>query len=159
MSAQNVFPRQDHDHDRCVAVALHRAERLCAERGVRLTELRRQVLLAVWESHAPIGAYDILDRLAALGRRAAPITVYRALDFLISQGLVHRLASRNAFIGCGNPESPHSGQFLICTDCGTVAEIEERAIRHAIVAGASRAGFDVGEPVVEVAGLCPDCRR
>ncbi|MCC7274649.1 MAG: transcriptional repressor [Alphaproteobacteria bacterium] len=152
------FPAPSHDHARCVATALATAETLCGERGARLTGLRRQVLELVWESHGPIGAYDLLDRLRALRSGAAPPTVYRALEVLMEQGLVHRINRLNAFIGCAHPDAPHEGQFLICTRCGTTAELDEPAIAHAIEQRARALGFAVEHRTVEVTGLCPSCR-
>lgn len=151
------FPGARHDHARCVAHAFERAEKVCTERGVRLTVLRRAVLKIVWESHSPIGAYDILDRLREAGRRAAPVTVYRALDFLIANRLVHRLASQNAYLGCDQPEESHGAQFLICRVCGAAGEIHDGAIADAIAKSAAESGFRVEAPVVEVTGLCPRC--
>ncbi|MGE0715937.1 MAG: Fur family transcriptional regulator [Alphaproteobacteria bacterium] len=153
-----AFPAPSHDHHRCVADALARAEALCAERGARLTGLRRQVLELVWESHGPIGAYDLLDRLRTLRGGAAPPTVYRALDFLMEQGLVHRIARLNAFIGCIHPGADHQGQFLICSRCGTAAELDEPEIARAVVRRAEAMGFAVEHQTVEVTGLCPRCR-
>ncbi len=152
-----AFPQPGHDHGSCVADALLKAEEVCARRGARLTALRKKVLERVWDSHAPIGAYDILDRMERKGRAPAPITVYRALDFLMKQGLVHRLASLNAYVGCGATGTPHDAQFLICDGCGVMAELNERPIGRAISQGASRVGFTVNASVVEVRGLCPDC--
>ena len=103
-----------------------RADALCARQGVRLTELRRRVLELVWQSHKPLGAYDILAVLSETDGRRAPPTVYRALDFLQENGLVHRIASLNAFVGCNNPEHSHQGQFLICRTCHTAIELEQR---------------------------------
>ena len=80
-----------HNHDHCIVDALQRAEALCEQRNVRLTPIRRRVLELVWHSHAPIGAYAILDQLKTTDRSAAPPTVHRALDFLLEHGLVHRL--------------------------------------------------------------------
>ena len=96
------FPTPDHDHARCSADVLSHAETLCRQRKQRLTPMRRQVLNALAASHRPIGAYEIMERVAADGTRPAPITVYRALDFLIEQGLVHRIESRNAFLACAH---------------------------------------------------------
>lgn len=164
-----VFPKPTHDHGRCVDDAMAEAERACREGGARLTPQRRQVLAIVLESHQPIGAYDVLARMNAAGGRTAPITVYRALDFLMTQGLVHRLASRNAFIACSLPDRHETGggggqnaqgdgaQFLICGDCGTVAEMTDRRIETAIRERARTAGFIVSAPVVEVEGTCPNC--
>src|SRR5438105_11892694 len=97
-----VFPAPDHDHRRCSADVMAHAEALCVARDQRLTATRRRVLEALTASHQPLGAYEIIDRLAASGPRPAPPTVYRALDFLVANGLVHRIESRNAFIACVN---------------------------------------------------------
>lgn len=153
---QGEFPATDHDHAVCVAEALRRAETICASRGSRLTRQRRAVLEIVWESHSPIGAYGVLERMSA---GTAPTSVYRALEFLMRQGFVHRLASINAYAGCGWPGAPHSAQFLICSACGTVAELHDDKIESAIAAAAREARFEVDAPIVEIQGLCPRCRK
>ena len=99
------------------------AEALCVERGQRLTPIRRKVLDVLLGSHKPLGAYEIIDRLAPKGPRPAPITAYRALDFLRENGLVHRIESRNAFIACvHNHAAGDLVVFLICERCGAVGE-------------------------------------
>ena len=148
-----------HDHASCVADALALAEDICRSQGARLTPIRRRVLELVWESHRPAGAYEILDRLNESGRRMAPIAVYRALDFLMEHGLVHRLASRNAFIGCTHPVRAHAAQFLICERCETVTELEDGEIARAVSDGATRAGFSLSGHVNEAQGICEACRR
>jgi len=136
-----------HDHDHCVSSALAEADSLCLRQGVRLTALRRRVLELVWQSHRPLGAYDILATLSEQdGRRAAPPTVYRALDFLLENGLVHRIASLNAFIGCSHPEHPHQGQFLICRNCHTAIELEQASIAEAIESAARTVDFGGRDP-------------
>jgi Fur family zinc uptake transcriptional regulator len=152
------FKNERHDHRRCVASALDRASRLCAGKGSRLTALRRQVLALVWQSHRPVGAYDILTRLARRRGTMAPPTVYRALEFLQAQGLVHRIESLNAFIGCERPDAPHCGQFLICRACGRAAEMADGRIDAAMRRGSAEAGFALERPTVEALGLCPDCQ-
>ncbi len=148
-----------HDHSHCVHDALALADRLCAESGARLTPLRRRVLELVWSSHQPLGAYDLLDRLTAEGHKPAPPTVYRALDFLLEQRLVHRIASRNAFIGCTHPEGAHAGYFLICADCGNAEEIiETEALGRAIETAAGQAGFCIQSQMLELTGLCQHCQ-
>lgn len=148
-----------HDHSHCVSSALAEAQSLCAQRGVRLTALRLRVLELVWHNHKPLGAYDILAVLSETdGRRAAPPTVYRALDFLQENGLVHRLASLNAFVGCSHPEHPHQGQFLICRTCHTSIELEQSSISAAITSSAAHVGFSVESQTVEVLGLCANCQ-
>ncbi len=155
---QGAFPQRDHDHVRCVADAMSDAARLCRERGVRLTPLRTRVLEIVWQNHKPLGAYDILAVLAAEGRCAAPPTVYRALEFLLEQGLAHRLSSLNAFVGCSRPGHAGSGQFLICRSCGNTAELNDSGVERAISRSAASQGFAVHRHSVEISGVCPDCR-
>jgi Fur family zinc uptake transcriptional regulator len=111
----------------------------------------------VWTEHRPVRAYDLLDRLRETRGRAAPPTIYRALDFLRDQGLVHRIESLNAYIGCGSPLSQHSGQFLICRECSAVAELDDPAIEKLIKKRANDAGFQVVGQTIEITGLCPQC--
>ena len=152
-------PHQPHDHSACVSGALASAEQLGDRAGVRFTALRKRVLELVWDSHKPLGAYDILETLGREdGRRAAPPTVYRALDFLLEQGLVHRIASLNAFIGCSSPDHQHQGQFLICRACHVAIELDSHEIVQAIAADARELGFQVENETVEITGLCAQCQ-
>ncbi len=153
-----AFLDAGHDHRGCVERALEMAAAVCRSQGSRLTALRRRVLEVVWSGHRPLGAYDILDVLRRERRGAAPPTVYRTLDFLVQHGLVHRIESRNSFVGCRAPGRPHGGQFLICRSCGSAAEIDDRRIDDAIAESAAEAGFAVGRPTIEIEGLCPHCR-
>jgi Fur family zinc uptake transcriptional regulator len=136
---------------------------------VQLTPLRRDVLRLVLEAEAPIGAYALLDQLKGSRAKAAPPTVYRALDFLLEQGLIHRLERLNAFMGCAEAleghahdhdhdhalEHPH--QFLICRGCGITREISDHAVAEAIAAAAARGGFSGARATVEIEGLCAQC--
>ena len=149
---------QRHDHGTCVKDALALADALCAQRGVRLTAQRARVLELVWSSHKPRGAYAILEDLSADGKRVAPLTVYRALDFLLEQGLIHRIESQNAFVGCPDPGTAHMGQFLVCSCCGNATELTDRRIAAAIADSAAAQGFTVQRQTVEVTGICPACR-
>jgi Fur family zinc uptake transcriptional regulator len=151
------FGKTRHDHRDCLAAAVRTAERLCDLRGARLTELRRRVLELIWRSHEPVGAYAILDALREEGRTAAPPTVYRALEFLTEQGLVHRIESRNAYVGCADPEHGHSSQFLICGRCGAASELHDGRIQGVIGDCAHEVGFRIQHLVVEAIGLCPSC--
>jgi Fur family zinc uptake transcriptional regulator len=130
----------------------------CQARGLRFTALRRAVYEIVATAGAPLGAYDILGRLAEGGRRAAPITVYRALDFLVANGFVHRIASRNAFVICDHVAEPHAAQFLICEDCGRVEELHDSGLFRAVEKSAGSHGYAVEQPLIEIPGRCPDCR-
>lgn len=156
--AQDIFPAPDHDHHRCAEDAIAHAETLCSERGERLTAMRRQVLEALLASHKPLGAYDIIDR-AASGSRPAPVTIYRALDFLIEQGLVHRIESRNAFIACVNKHSVDDlVVFLICERCGAVGEAASATVAQTVKSASRAAGFTPKSPVIEIGGICAHCR-
>ncbi len=157
-NAAASFSGAGHNHQGCVDYALRAAERVCAERGLRLTKLRRRVLNLVWASHAPAGAYHILQRLRTERARAAPPTVYRALDFLLANGLIHRIESRNAYVGCVHPDGAHGGQFLICSDCGAAAEVHDPRLDAAIASRAEELGFSVRRKTVEVQGLCRPCQ-
>jgi Fur family zinc uptake transcriptional regulator len=157
---QPIFPSPDHDHNRCTADALAHAEALCAARSQRLTPLRRHVLEVLLESHKPLGAYEIMDRAATGGERPAPITIYRALDFLRENGLVHRIESRNAFVACvNNHQSGDLVVFLICERCGAVGEAPSAAVAGELKTASRAAGFTPKAPVIEIGGICFHCRR
>ena len=148
-----------HNHQNCIDAAINTADKICRAKAVRLTPLRQQVLALVWQSHKPLGAYTLIDMLAAAStRRVAPPTVYRALEFLLEHRLIHRINSLNAFIGCPDPESQHHNYFLICTDCGIATECSDQHLGPAIDTTAAAAGFAVSSQAVEIVGLCPACR-
>lgn len=155
-----AVPEHRHDHQHCIDEAVGHARQLCAERGVRLTAIREQVLTLVWANHQPVGAYRLLEALAEQSeRRSTPPTIYRALDFLLEQGLIHRIASLNAFVGCTDPGHQHSGHFLICKHCNTAIELDAANIDHAISQSAQQRGFAVDSQCVEVVGSCQHCRE
>jgi Fur family transcriptional regulator, zinc uptake regulator len=135
----------------------------CERRGVRLTGLRRQVLGLVLESDRPAGAYDLLDRLKPRHKGAAPQTIYRALDFLLEQGLIHKVERLAAFVGCVHAaahdehEHGHAVQFLICQRCGVVQELSDPAIGRAMAEAARNAGFTLLGSTVEADGVCAAC--
>ena len=150
---------RDHDHAHCVKNALNTAREVCSRNGARFTRLREQVFTLIWSSHRPIGAYTILELLLENdpgARRPAPPTVYRALDFLLEQGLVHRINSLNAYIGCSHPGMTHHSQFLICKDCATTVEMYSQ-VSASLTEQAAAAEFQVERVLVEVTGLCPNC--
>ncbi len=152
-------PVADHDHAACVRTAIDRAGALCLRNGARLTPLRREVLEIVWRGHRPVGAYEVLAALGRSRQRAAPPTVYRALDFLMEQGLVHRIESLNAFIGCDRPGHEHRGMFLLCEGCGQATEIEDPGLLAQLSARAAAAGFAPRRVTIEVGGHCAACRQ
>ncbi|MBV8455333.1 MAG: transcriptional repressor [Acetobacteraceae bacterium] len=136
---------------------LDRAAETCAARGAQLTALRREVLRLVLEADGPVTAYQLLDRLRQVRAGAVPPTVYRALDFLLAQGLIHRIERLNAFVACPESDHQHAAQFLICRRCGTVVELDDTIVARALDAAARRQGFHPAHAVVEIEGLCAAC--
>jgi Fur family transcriptional regulator, zinc uptake regulator len=156
--ASQAFPAPEHDHGLCLEEAMERARQAFEDKGLKLTPLRRSVLQEIAASHKAIGAYEVLDRLAARGERLAPISVYRAIEALVGVGLVHRFESRNAFFAC------HAGHgkrqlVLACESCGRVAEVDADDVFSAIDKSAASAGFAAKGAVMEVRGLCASCAR
>lgn len=148
-----------HDHAHCTAELLSRAERTCERRGSRLTDQRRDVLNCVAQSHSAVGAYDIIERMAELGPRPAPITVYRALDFLEAHGLVHKIESLNAFIACTHQHDGRPAAMLVCETCGLVAELDATEALSSLEAAALTEGFKLRRSVVELTGTCAACAK
>ena len=155
----NQFEQFDnHNHAACIETALGQAEQICRDKGIRLTPLRRGVLRLVWENHRPVGAYQLLEQLRLDGQ-AKPPTVYRALDFLQQAGLVHRLATLNAYIGCACPGGTQHGPFLICNRCQSLVELTATSVNAAIDRCTEAVGFQISAQVVEIHGLCPGCQE
>lgn len=158
--------RHDADGGTCAARqkeraarALAQAEAICRAHAVRLTPIRRKVLEALYATHKPLGAYDLAEALDPGGRRIAPVTVYRALDFLIEQGLAHRLASQNAYIPTVRGDSSHEATaFLICEDCGGVDEATSSALAETLADLLKAEGFGARAKMLEITGRCAHCQ-
>jgi Fur family zinc uptake transcriptional regulator len=151
------FPDSSHNHARCTADLLSRAERTCARRGSRLTAQRREVLNCVAESHNAVGAYEIIERMAVHGPRPAPITVYRALDFLLAHGLVHKIESRNAYAACSHAHEDEPAALLVCESCGLVTEVDAPELFAKLAHSARASGFVPQRCIVEMTGRCGAC--
>lgn len=151
----------DHDHPERPdgEAALTAALTLCRREGIALTPSRRRILEILARERRPLGAYDLIDRVADLtGKRPAPISIYRALDFLLENSLVHRLASRNAYLACGHGHARETPiAFLICDVCGEVVEANSGALRGSIAELTAEAHFSPRAQVMEVTGLCRAC--
>jgi Fur family zinc uptake transcriptional regulator len=155
-----AFPASDHDHGRCTADGLGHAEQVLKARAQKFTPIRRQVLQALLSSHRALGAYEVIDALAKSMPRPAPITVYRALDFLMANGLVHRIESRNAYLACAHDhDAAAMVAFLICERCGSVAEIPAVPVAQSLNSTARAAGFVPKLSVVEITGTCVHCQN
>lgn len=137
---------------------LAHAESVCREQGVSFTPIRREVFTLLSRHHRPVGAYELLEELKAQRPKAAPVTVYRALDFLLNIGLAHRVNALNAFTACRGSDLAHSGLMLICSKCSNVIEVEDRRVENTIQRSAAQAEFAAGDDLVEVVGTCSECR-
>jgi len=147
------------DHHFCMNNALDAAENICAQNGSRLTATRRRVLAMIWENHQPVKAYDLLEKMNGDKNLAtAPPTIYRALDFLMEEGLVHRIDSMNAYIGCMHPEQHHDCYFMICQDCGTAEECCNADLARAIATATKAKQFSPHSTTLEILGICQHCR-
>ena len=156
-----VLDHAHHVHRRCAADALDHAEAISRREGLRFTPQRREVLEALLASHVPASAYDVIERIASHGRRPAPISVYRALEFLTLHRFAHRIESRNAYVACdrGDDCGPEATLFLLCENCGAAGETSSAALGTLIGKLAGNVGFAPRAPVLELNGLCANCRE
>ncbi len=153
------------EHTRMTARSLQSAERLCKEKGLTFTPLRRQVYGLISADRTPVGAYELLDRLKKQRANAAPVTVYRALDFLQEAGLVHRIDALHAYAACEVESADHSGLhgglhgglMLVCNRCKTVTEFENPGLEQQIAQTALQHAFHASEDLIEIRGLCGVC--
>lgn len=158
MPASIVFGQHNHQH--CIDAALTRAQQLCAAKQVKLTPLRMQVFQLIWQSHKPLGAYALMAQLEAVtGKRVAPPTVYRALEFLLEQGLIHRVHSLNAYMGCNQPGHQQAGGLFICQSCGLAQELPAGSLAATLQQAATGQQFRLSHWVLEMVGQCQDCQQ
>lgn len=156
MSQHACTDPQHHVHDGNAFVS--EVERLCGQRGLRLTPLRANALRLIAAAGRPVKAYELLDQMKATHEAAAPPTVYRALDFLLEHGFIHKLSSINAYVGCHHPgAAQHAVPFLICDGCQSATELEDERIVELLDARARALGFVPQAQTLEVHGLCAAC--
>lgn len=146
-----------HDHSHCAEGLMAQAEAQLAAQRLRLTPVRRRTLEILLEEHRAMGAYDLLERLAAEGFGHQPPVAYRALEFLEEHGLAHRIRRLNAFCACMHPGEAHAPVFLICRSCRSVAEAPGAGVSAALSEAARPSGFAVERATIEALGLCPAC--
>ncbi len=147
-----------HDHTACISTALARAEAACDASGAQFTPARRRTLEILLEEHRALGAYEVLDRLRVEGLGSQPPVAYRALDFLVKQGLAHRIERLNAFVACTHGTGDHVPAFFICDTCEAVAESVLDPTLGALASNAQEANFSISQVVVEARGTCGTCQ-
>jgi Fur family zinc uptake transcriptional regulator len=149
----------NHNHSNCIQIALNNASQLCNDRGVQLTDIRKQVFELILADHHAVKAYDLLERIKPLQNAAKPATIYRALDFLMEQGFIHRIESLNAFIGCCDLKTTHEQLLLICKECKNVEERHADSVMQALAQELQNAKFIAHSKAMEVHGLCENCSQ
>tara|TARA_R110002074_G_scaffold170006_2_gene332252 strand:+ start:35845 stop:36339 length:495 start_codon:yes stop_codon:yes gene_type:complete len=155
----NTAAQGPHNHQACMTQTLQSAESICAEKGVRLTVIRRRILELICSSHKAIGAYELLDLFRLDEPKAKPVTIYRALDFLIEVGLVHKIESLNAFIGCLQAETKHQTAILICDECKNAYELDASTVYKSLFAMSKEIEFTPASLTMELHGLCSACSK
>ena len=148
----------EHHHPHNARAFVREVAAACNARGLRLTEIRSQVLELIAASEKPIKAYDLLDLLKDDRSNAAPPTVYRALDFLLENGFIHKLQSINAYVSCHHPSVVHHVPFLICDVCESATEVCDERVANLLSEQARALGFRTRAQTLEVHGVCEDCR-
>lgn len=146
-----------HDHSACAGSVLECADQLVAQEGLRLTPVRRRTLEILLEEHRAMGAYEVLEKLSSEGFGKQPPVAYRALEFLVDCGFVHRIRRLNAFMACAQPNRQHRPAFFICHVCNAVAETSDPEVSAALSQAAQKLGFQISRTNVEVLGTCPNC--
>jgi len=148
---------EKHDHAACINDMIAVAEAHCTANKLQFTPTRRRVLEFLLEGHRALGAYDVLKRLVKEGHGSQPPVAYRALDFLVKHGFVHKIERLNAYIACAHPHEKHSPAFMICRLCGSVAEASSAPATSLLGQAAQDIGFRIERTIVEAEGLCPKC--
>jgi Fur family zinc uptake transcriptional regulator len=151
--------RTSHRHNQCIKNALARAEQVCNDGALRLTPTRRKVLELIWQSHKPIKAYDLLGQLSTGEHVEKPPTVYRALDFLLENHLIHKIESNNAYIGCEIEHNALDSKFFVCDKCHEVKEVHEPKLNKALQDTSNKQGFIANQTTIEIHGTCAWCAK
>ena len=149
--------RQNHQHNQCIKSSLEKAQQVCNESGARLTPIRKKVLELILQSHKPIKAYDLLAQLSNEDHLEKPPTVYRALDFLLENHLIHKIESSNSYIGCEFKHRQLDSKFLVCDECHEVKEIHEPNLNKSLLEAGNKEGFTINQTNVEIHGICAEC--
>lgn len=147
-----------HNHRQCMKSALRQAEHYCQQNSLRFTKVRKRALGILLESHTALGAYELLSRLSDEGLGSKPPVAYRALNFLLTHGFIHRVEKLNAFVACAYPGANHQPAFLICNGCGSVAEAKVAVTEARLASAAEQSGFQISHAILEADGQCPECQ-
>ena len=145
------------NHKACIDTALKEAKDICKDKELRFTEIREFILRMVWENHKPTKAYELLDKIPSMDYSPQPPTVYRALDFLLNNGFIHKINSLNAFVGCSHPLKHSECYFMICRNCDEIKECCDDKITNAIRQTLDSNQFSHKNIAIEISGNCHEC--
>ncbi|WP_435874417.1 transcriptional repressor [Roseinatronobacter sp.] len=153
-----AFCCPDHSGQQGARTILSQAEARATRMGLRLTPVRLRTLELLIAAHGALGAYDVLEKLAAEGYGTQPPVAYRALNWLVEHGFAHRIRRLNAFTACAHPSDDHAAAFLICDRCDSVTEAPAGAVTAALTQAADSAGFSMDRATIEAVGQCRACQ-
>lgn len=147
------------NHQQIIDNALYKAQLICHDNNIKLTTIRKDILLIIWQAKNYIKAYDILKQYQKIKPHITQVTVYRALDFLTKFQLIHKLQSTNSYIGCHAPLSYHQCYFIICNQCGIVTEFNDTEIEKSIIQHIKKQKTELININLELTGICQECKK
>lgn len=152
--------KRNHDHNNCINKAIKNANDVCKKNFNNLTDLRKRVLEIILSSkHKAIKAYDILEKLKNDDFSNAPPTVYRALDFLIENKIIHKINSINAYFACYEKNKTNQCYFIICKKCSAINEYKSDVINLDIEKIAKKSKAKINSVNLEIEVECSDCLK
>lgn len=146
------------NHNLCISTALIKVEALCIDKKIKFTDLRKRIFKLIWESHVPLKAYDLLEKLKIDEKSAKPITVYRILDIFLENKIIHKIQSQNTYLGCSHPGEDHNCYFLICKKCNKVEEGCQNDLLENIYSNLAKNEFNTEHITLEILGVCKNCK-
>jgi len=146
-------------HKQCVSKAKIRFNNRLKQHGQSIGTYDQPVMELLLSDHRCLSAYDIADKVSEAGKRVQPVQIYRSLEKLMNLGVVHRISTKNSYIACYEEGDCKTGQFLICTECKKVKEVESNLIENEITASAEKNRFSITSQTIEVLGLCAKCQK
>jgi Fur family zinc uptake transcriptional regulator len=132
----------------------------CSVIGLKLTSLRKTVLFILWEDRRPLKAYEILEKLSVLKENSTAPSIYRALDYFLHYGVVHKIESIQSYTLCESPDKQLPSEVLmLCSQCNGVKEVYSEDIRTWVQRLAKENQFCLGQAPIELKGVCKSCQK
>ena len=151
--------KKNHDHRKCSKKVIQNAEETCLKFSLNFTPIRKKVLEIISSNHKPSRAYDLLEKLRDDGFCDKPPTIYRALDFLIENKIVHKLNTINAYVACFDEESEEISCFLICEMCQEIEEFHNKNLNKVLTNIGKKRGIEIKNLNLEIGFKCQECKN